>query len=334
MGTTNFNLSNTWTPIATGPSLDTITVAAQINDSEFIISSSTPSESLKGFKSHSASDLLDFDLNSGQTLYGRSSIQAGSQIILNNVPLFYSNQTGGLNTTSLTLRVDSDRKINICWGDGDVTEITGDDNEYTYQHNYTTQEKFGIWINGEIEYIKYLIAESQSWIEGDLANFVGFSTTLLERIRFSNTSIGGNILHLANYTGLKFFTFGNTNVVGVLYDIRYLISLQFLYLFNTPVSGDLLDLNNFPSVSTFAMYNTSCDQYTSGVLPDWTGSNIRIEDNNLSSTEVDNFIINLDAAVGIGGGTLRIDGNNAARTSASDAEYASLIAKGWTIFVN
>ena len=56
----------------------------------------------------------------------------------------------------------------------------------------------------------------------------------------------------------------------------------------------------------------------------------------LSSTEIDNLIIDLDNGNTWGGSsrTLYLKGTNAARTSASDAAVASLVSKSVTVTTN
>jgi len=72
--------------------------------------------------------------------------------------------------------------------------------------------------------------------------------------------------------------------------------------------------------------------YTSTTIPN-TWKYIFLQDLGLTSTEVDNFIIDLEDGAPADG-TLVIGGTNAARTSASDDEVTSLENDGWTITVN
>jgi len=81
--------------------------------------------------------------------------------------------------------------------------------------------------------------------------------------------------------------------------------------------------------------NTISD-YTSGHV--WASSITYLEclpaaGYGLSSTEVDNLLIDLDDS-GMSSGTIDISGNNAARTSASDSAVTSLEAEGVTVTTN
>jgi len=67
---------------------------------------------------------------------------------------------------------------------------------------------------------------------------------------------------------------------------------------------------------------------TPTALPAWAGCDIQIQDLGLDQGEVDGFINDLADGVGANG-KLYIGGTNAARTAASDAGKAALIAAGW-----
>ena len=52
----------------------------------------------------------------------------------------------------------------------------------------------------------------------------------------------------------------------------------------------------------------------------------------MSAGEVDANLVNLDALLGVGTGSIRIDGTNTAPTGgAANAEVISLQGKGWTV---
>jgi hypothetical protein len=57
---------------------------------------------------------------------------------------------------------------------------------------------------------------------------------------------------------------------------------------------------------------------------------LRVQSNNLDSTQIDNIIINLDNH-GLSNGTLAYNNNPGSPTNASLAAYNNLLAKGWTI---
>jgi len=115
--------------------------------------------------------------------------------------------------------------------------------------------------------------------------------------------------------------------------LKVLTNLVTLNFPNTNVTGDIGELRALTSLAKLYAYNLSGTSYSQGVLPD-SWKDIRVDNNGWSSTEVDNFIIDLDTPGRVANGTLTIDGTNAARTSASDDALAHLVAKGWTVNVN
>ena len=140
------------------------------------------------------------------------------------------------------------------------------------------------------------------------------------------------------------------SVVGDVYDITEIMcteaeaygdieafsghtSLTYLRLSNTGVSGDLSSISGHTSLARLYLYGSDVDDYTSTALPAWAGCDIRVQDLGLSSTEVDDFLIDLADGVGAGG-DINIAGTNAARTAASDAAKTALIAAGWGVTVN
>lgn len=113
-----------------------------------------------------------------------------------------------------------------------------------------------------------------------------------------------------------------------------LTSLTQLYLSSTSVSGDIANLAPLTSLTILYLGSTSVDTYTTPTaLPAWAGCNIQILNLGLDQTEVDGFLNDLADGCGAGG-ALYIAGTNAARTAASDAAKATLLAAGWTVSVN
>jgi hypothetical protein len=97
---------------------------------------------------------------------------------------------------------------------------------------------------------------------------------------------------------------------------------------STSVSGDLSALSGLVKLKNLYLYSTGVSDYTSTPLPAWPGCNIQIYDLGLSSTEIDDFLIDLADGVGAAGSLTYIAGNDP-RTAASDAAVAALSAAGW-----
>jgi len=171
-------------------------------------------------------------------------------------------------------------------------------------------------------------------VSGDIA---GINTlTSLTSLYLYDTSVSGDIADINNLTSLTRLHLGSTSVSGDIANLNTLTSLTSLYLYNTSVSGDIAGINTLTNLTYLYLYDTSVSDYTTTTLPDWETCDIQINDLGLTTTEVDNFLIDLDNATGApGNGILNISGTNAARSSDSDAAMTSLVdVKSWVITVN
>ena len=168
-------------------------------------------------------------------------------------------------------------------------------------------------------------------VSGNISNFS--SHTSLQHLRLGSTSVIGNISSLSGLTALVSLYLYSTSILGDIADIAPLTLLTNLRLYDTSLSGDIADINALTSLTKLYAHSSDVD-YTTATLPAWSNNDIRIDSTELqSSSEVDQFLIDLAAAGGTNG-TLNIAGDNAARTSASDAAKATLLANGWTVTVN
>lgn len=167
-------------------------------------------------------------------------------------------------------------------------------------------------------------------VSGDISAMSGL--TSLVRLYLYNTSVSGNVSAINGLTSLTYLQLFNTSVSGDISAINGLTNLTYLNLSYTSVSGDIGDLSGLTGLKYLYLYNTSLS-YGSVALPPWAGTNIQVQSVGLDSTEVDNFLIDLASGVGANG-SLNIAGTNAARTSASDAAKATLLAAGWSVTVN
>jgi len=167
-------------------------------------------------------------------------------------------------------------------------------------------------------------------LQGDVADL----PTGAVRYLFANTNLTGVTADIP--TGAGRYRFDNTGITGSAGDLpkdgrRYGFS-------NNSLTGDfqfLHALTSFPRGFSFFLFaNSGINSYTSGSFTtDYSSTEIRMQDNSLSSSEVDNFLIDLEAS-GASDGTLNIAGTNAARTSSSDAAVSALQSRGWSITVN
>ena len=167
-------------------------------------------------------------------------------------------------------------------------------------------------------------------LSGDIKSIS--SLVNLTDLRLYETLITGDVKALNKLTSATTIYIHSTSISGDISEISNLTQINNLYLDNTNVSGDVGDLATLVNLS-FLRLNVTSVVYTSTTLPAWSDADIRLQDNGWTSTEVDNFLIDLAAAGGTNG-NLNIAGTNAARTTASDAAVSTLTTNGWTVTVN
>jgi len=167
---------------------------------------------------------------------------------------------------------------------------------------------------------------------GDIANLSGM--TGMTVLRLYSTSCSGDIANLSGMTGMADLRLYSTSCSGDIANLSGMTGMTYLNLTSTSCSGDIANLSGMTGMADLYLSSTSCS-YTSTSLPNWSGAEIQIYSCGLSSSEVDDFLIDLDTGTGEDdtGGTLNIAGTNEARTSDSDAAKANLITKNWTITV-
>lgn len=143
-----------------------------------------------------------------------------------------------------------------------------------------------------------------------------------------NVIISGNVLELTN---IKIYN--QLNISGNVNDWYLLINLTRMICYSTSLSGDVSNLSSLNKLDylTFSSTSVTFDNQTTFSN---TGT-IYLRDCNWTSTMVDNCLISL-AASPVQNATINIAGNNAARTSASDAAVAILedVANNNTLTVN
>jgi hypothetical protein len=167
-------------------------------------------------------------------------------------------------------------------------------------------------------------------VVGDISVFNGF--TLPSTIGLADTDVSGNISNLSAIVSLTALDLWRTSITGDIISLIALTSLTYLNAHDTALSGDVGDLSTLTSLTTLNLETTSVT-YGTTTLPAWSNCTISLQDNAWSVAEVDNFLIDLDAAGGTNG-TLNIAGTNSAHSAASNAALANLIANGWAVTVN
>lgn len=242
----------------------------------------------------------------------------------------------------------------IDWGDGNKTTATGA-GLTTYSHSYAGTGTYNIVIYGQTKNITEFKCFSEP-ISGDIAQFsmlpsltflhLEYSSVsgniadlsglaLLARLQLNSTSVSGGLANLSGWVWLTQLRLASTSVTGELADLSGLTSLTTLDLYETSVSGDIANLSGLTLLTRLLLYSSSIDTYTQGVLPDWDGTVIRIQDLGLDVDEVSDFLIDLNNATGSPwNGTLDISGTNAIPNAAGLTAKGLLEGKGWSITVS
>jgi hypothetical protein len=279
-----------------------------------------------------------------QPLVGRAPGSAGFMY-----PTLISDQSALLRDTTLRIACPAGGELTIDWGDGTSSAVTCNGVLQVHTHTYGGLGIYTIRVLGTVHLITDFLCYSQSWVSGDIASLSGLvdltylslSSTLvtgdiaslsgmvdLTYLNLSNTAVSGDIAALSGMVDLTTLGLFSTGVSGDITSLSGLVDLTYLNLRSTLVTGDIASLSGLVDLTVLYLHSTSVSDYTSTPLPAWPGCNIRIYNLGLSSTEIDNFLIDLADGVGAGGSLTYIAGNSA-RTAASDTAVAALSAAGW-----
>ena len=213
----------------------------------------------------------------------------------------------------------------VYWGDG--TSDTYDGTTITLNHTFTKVKSITAFV-GTLTYFKSETSGSNA--HHDLASLPSGLTYYSHGGQNTTSGDIGNLPSgLTSYNNQ-----GQNTTSGNLADLPSGLT----FYLNTGQNTTTGDIANLPSGLTY--YNNQgqnqVNQYTSGRV--WNSSisyflSRPASGYGLTSAMVDNLLIDLDAS-GMSSGTIYLDGNNAARTSASDAAVTSLQGKGVTVTTN
>jgi hypothetical protein len=177
------------------------------------------------------------------------------------------------------------------------------------------------------------ILGNSSNVTGDIAELANIPS--LNSITLHETEVHGDISAFADSTWFVSLHIENTNVSGNVESLLGLSLLNNLQFSNTLVTGDISGFYALPLLSF--LWFDGCD-ISFSEANNWSfdagyGNEIKLNDCNLTSDEVDNVLISF-AGGSNSNFTMTIGGNNAIRTSVSDAALATLIGRGWDIDLN
>lgn len=264
-------------------------------------------------------------------------------------------------TFSIDLRLGFG-SVYMYWGDGIIEELIpngyGFGNSQTFSHTYQKDGEYPVQLfydSNELETLAVLDDKNFFAHTGDFP-----TQTALLRTRNTNTygdikyfpdtsfsyrieqepGVFGDIKGWKNRTAQWYY--GNdTNIGGDVADIppnRQFDRNIVRQLERTQLEGDLAIIPQECGTNTFWLNGIKSAFYSGGTYQYYvSGTWIRMDDNNLSSSEVDQALIDLSNSGSTGDGfygRFYIGGSNAPRTAASDAAVNDLQSKNWTIQAN
>jgi hypothetical protein len=252
-----------------------------------------------------------------------------SAVTCNGVLQVHTHTYGGLGIYTIrvlgTVHLITDfRCYAQSWVSGDIASMRGLTNLTILNLRSTAVSGDIAALSGLVDLtVLYLFSTA---VSGDIAALSGLVE--LTVLYLYSTSVSGDIASLSGLTNLTVLYLHTTAITGDISALSGLVDLTILSLHTTTITGDIASLSGLVDLTGLYLYSTSVNDYTSTPLPAWPGCNIRIYNLGLSSTEIDNFLVDLADGVGAGGSLTYIVGNDP-RTAASDAAVAALSAAGW-----
>lgn len=221
----------------------------------------------------------------------------------------------------------------IDWGDGSAVEWiqhTGVGNEIVTNHDYSglPGTKTIVFMGALSDVTSF---DCQDTTFGGSMSSLGVFTGLTFYQIFG-TLVDGDIAISTLMSGLLYLQASSSDVSGDVAGINSITGLLIISLATTNVTGDFGDFSTLVNL-TYVNLSGNSLSYETTTLPAWSNTTIYLQNNAMTQTEVDNFLIDLAAAGGTNG-TLNIAGTNAARSAASDAAKATLLTNGWAVTVN
>lgn len=271
--------------------------------------------------------------------------------------IMHWNGTEDQTMTGTDIRGYNGSTVVVDWGDGNDTTLAITTGAADFNHTFPTGRLYEITISGDLDSLTKLLAASAMTVDiaqfkktpnltylvvgTDLFGDIADASDLTSMATFSSSSarLIGDISNISGWTSMTSFQ-GSQHLSGNMSNFSGWTSLVTMLSSGSQYTGDLNVISNFSASSTNIRLNlldTSGVSYTTAVMPAFGTANITIwlHDNGLSAAEVDQILIDIAAtATFLSSATLKLDGTNAARTSASDAAKTTLTGLGWTVTVN
>lgn len=317
------------------------------------ISNRTPRE-LTAKERSALSDVVleldsDFRVKTGSVDDVSQVLPEVGAVVLNNLDgrLYYADQVGwhrqgdpyspitlfvdfdGVTQLTFRWRAPSTSTITIHWGDGTESELSGQDGTIVDSlSTYAEAGKYYFYLSGDIIDITYFDVTGETVI-GSINGAVSM-VNLIDAHFSLAPGVYGDVSYLAQLPSLTNIQGRGSGVSGSVEAFAARTNITILQLYDTKVSGDASKLAG--SAAYLVLYLDNTKVTYDSKTPFLSGSQIRFQDCNWTSKMVDNALISFSDG-GVTGKIINLGGNNAKRTSASDAAFAIVNANN-TLTVN
>ena len=170
---------------------------------------------------------------------------------------------------------------------------------------------------------------------GDMSGVVNL--TSLTYLRIQGSLFTGDMSGVVNLTSLTTLYLNGNLFTGDMSGVVNLTSLTYLEIVGNSFTGDMSGVVNLTSLTYLEIVGNFTINYTSTTFaPNFQRWYFRptTADNPMSSLEIDQMLADAAQTTWTGNKDIYVDGNNGVRTSASDADVATLQAMGVTLYLN
>lgn len=216
-------------------------------------------------------------------------------------------------------KLPSTKSVTLHWGDGSSDEVVGQDAVLiTETSSYSGAATYTFSVTGDVTELTWIQINSQAFVSGDISKW-SILTNLIS-IQIYDTAVSGDVSGWSALTLLTTLSGYRTNISGDISGWSTLTAMTGLQIFDTNVSGDVSGLNTLTSLTVIRIDGTDVTWDTTAT---WVATSITIQFNDCAWTAqmVDNSLASF-AATPVTGCTINIAGDNAARTSGSDSDFA------------
>jgi hypothetical protein len=215
------------------------------------------------------------------------------------------------------------------------TSVSGDVSVWSALTNLTRLDLAATPLTGDVSVWSALTSLTTlllgaTSLTGDISGWSAL--TNLTSLSIQDTAFTGDVSAWSALTSLTALRCDGTSLTGDISSWSALTSLTSLRCEDNAFTGDVSAWSTLTSLTTLRANN---NDFTFDNTPAWSnnGADLRLFDNSWTSGMVDNSLASF-AGGPVTNSTLNVAGNNAARTSGSDADKVTILANSNTLTVN